>query len=132
MPKCNTLKKGDLPERRCWPFTGGWVSYCWVPKRDDAENAENEKNDYKVDQGNRKNKYKCIIWCNLIYKKFFFLKEKLIKSSYKLLIISLVLCSDTFFIKLLVSKKLKKKKKVIIIIIKNKKERKKCLIRFIR
>ena len=25
-------------------FTGGWVSWCWVPKKD---NAENEKNDYK-------------------------------------------------------------------------------------
>ena len=34
-------------------FTGGWVSWCWVPKRDDAEN---EKNDYKTDGGNIKRK----------------------------------------------------------------------------
>ena len=36
-------------------FTGGWVSCCWVPKRDDAEN---EKNNYKKNQGNRKGKCK--------------------------------------------------------------------------
>ena len=34
-------------------FTLGWVSWCWVPKRDDAEN---EKNDYKTDGGNIKRK----------------------------------------------------------------------------
>ena len=32
-------------------FTGGWVSCCWAPKWDDAEN---EKNDYKTDEGKKK------------------------------------------------------------------------------
>ena len=35
-------------------FTGRWVSWCCVPKRDDTEN---EKNDYKTEKGNRKRKY---------------------------------------------------------------------------
>ena len=34
-------------------FTGGWVSWSWVQKRDDAEN---EKNNYKEDEGNKKGK----------------------------------------------------------------------------
>ena len=42
-------------------FIGGWVSCCWVPKRDDAENG---KNGYKTDEGNRKGKYKYLFWCN--------------------------------------------------------------------
>ena len=54
-------------------FTGGWVSCCWVPKRDDAEN---EKNDYKTDEGNRKGKYKHLFWCNLMYKKDFSFSAK--------------------------------------------------------
>ena len=49
-------------------FTGGWVSYWWIPKRDDAEN---EMNKYKTVEGNRKGKYKHFVWCNLIYKKVF-------------------------------------------------------------
>ena len=40
-------------------FTGEWVSWYWVPKGDDAEN---EKNDYKTDEGNRKEKYKHLVW----------------------------------------------------------------------
>ena len=42
-------------------FTGGWVSCCWVPKRDDAGN---EKNDCKTDEENGKGKYKHVS-CNL-------------------------------------------------------------------
>ena len=49
-------------------FTGGWVRWCLVPKRDDAEN---EKNDNKTDKGNRKGKYKHLVWYNLMYKKDF-------------------------------------------------------------
>lgn len=36
-------------------FTGGWVRWCWVPKRDDPEN---QKNDYKTEEKSRKGKYK--------------------------------------------------------------------------
>ena len=77
-------------------FTGGWVSCCWFPKRDDAEN---EKNNYKIDEGNRKGKYKHFVWCN------FHSLVKTCKDSYKLLIMSRVLCSDEFFIKRLIRKK---------------------------
>ena len=49
-------------------FTGGWVSCCWVPKRDDAKN---EKNNYKKNEGNRKVTYNYFVWCNLMYKKVF-------------------------------------------------------------
>ena len=49
-------------------FTGGWLSCCWFPKRDDAEN---EKSNYKTDEGNRKEKYKHFVWSNLMYKKVF-------------------------------------------------------------
>ena len=49
-------------------FTGGWVSCCWIHKRDDAEN---EKNDYKTNKENRKGKYKDFVWCNLMNKKVF-------------------------------------------------------------
>ena len=47
-------------------FTGGWVRCYWVPKRDDTKI---EKNNYKTDQENRKEKYKHSAWCNLMYKK---------------------------------------------------------------
>ena len=67
-----------------------WVSWCWVPKRDDAEK---EKNDYKADEGNS-----------------FHSLLNTYKDSYKLLIISWVSCIDEFFIKLLISSKKKKKK----------------------
>ena len=49
-------------------FTGGCVSWYWVQNRDDAED---EKNDYKTDEGNRKGKYKYIFWYNLMHKKDF-------------------------------------------------------------
>ena len=59
--------------RRVELFAGGWVSCCWVPKRDDAEN---EKSNYKTDKGNRKVKYKHFVWCNLMYKKVFSFSAK--------------------------------------------------------
>ena len=49
-------------------FTGGWVSRCWVPK---SEDAENEKNNYNKNESNRKGKYKHFVWCNLMSKKVF-------------------------------------------------------------
>ena len=49
-------------------LTGGSVSWCWVPKRDDAEN---QKSNYKTDEGNRKGKCKHFVWFNLMYKKVF-------------------------------------------------------------
>ena len=48
-------KMGNFMRGRAELFTGGWVSWCWVPKRVDAEN---EKNNYKKNEGNRKGKYK--------------------------------------------------------------------------
>ena len=45
-------------------ITGGKVSFCWVPKKD-----ENEKNNYKADERKRKGKCKDLVWCNLAYKK---------------------------------------------------------------
>ena len=63
-------KTGIFLRGRVELFTGGWVSCCWVPKRDDAEN---EKSNYKTDEGNRKGKYKHFVWCNLMYKNFFFI-----------------------------------------------------------
>ena len=57
--RCATsCKTGILLRRRVQLFTGGWVNWCWVPKRD---NAENEKNDCKTDKGYRKGKYKDIL-----------------------------------------------------------------------
>ena len=67
--RCATPWKTDIFLRgRVELFTGMSVSWCWVPKRDDAEN---EKNDYKTDKGNRKGKYKHLVWSNLMYKKDF-------------------------------------------------------------
>ena len=40
-------------------FTGVWVSWCWILKRDDTEN---DNNNYKIDEGNRKGKYKHLVW----------------------------------------------------------------------
>ena len=61
-------KTGIFLRGRVEIFTGGWVTWCWVPERDDAEN---EKNDHKTDEGNRKGKYKHLFWCNLMYKRDF-------------------------------------------------------------
>ena len=47
-------KTGIFLRGRVELFTGGWVSCCWVPKRDDTEN---EKNEYNTNEGNRKRKY---------------------------------------------------------------------------
>ena len=55
-------KTGIFIRRRVELFTGGWVSCCLVPKRDDAGN---EKNDYKTDKENRKGKYKHHVSFNL-------------------------------------------------------------------
>ena len=49
-------------------FTGGWVSWCWVPKKDDAEN---EKSNYMTNEGYSKGRYKRFVWSNLMYKKLF-------------------------------------------------------------
>ena len=73
MPRCNALKNGHLPEKKGWTLYWKWVSWCWVPKRDDAENG---KNDYKTDDGNRKEKYKHAAWRNLMYKKDFSFSAK--------------------------------------------------------
>ena len=54
-------KTGIFLRGRVELFTGGWVSCCWVPKRDDAGN---EKNDCKADEENGKGKYKHVS-CNL-------------------------------------------------------------------
>ena len=61
-------KTGIFLRGRAELFTGGWVSCCWVPRRDDAEN---EKSNYKTDKENRKGNYKGFAWCNLMYKKVF-------------------------------------------------------------
>ena len=109
-------KTGIFLRGRFELFTGGWVSWCWVPKRDDTEN---EKSSYKRDEGNRKEKYKHFVWSNLMYKKVFHSLVKTYKGSCKHLILGHVQCSDEFFIKHLISKK------------KEKRERKKGLIPFI-
>ena len=59
---------GIFLRKRLELFTGGWVSWCWVLKRDDTDN---EKNDNKTDKGNRKRKYKHLVWCNLNYEVVF-------------------------------------------------------------
>ena len=46
---------GNFLRRTVELFTRGWVSWCRVLKRDDAEN---EKTNYKTDEGYRKGKYK--------------------------------------------------------------------------
>ena len=61
IPRCNALKNGIFLRGKVELFTGVWVSCCWIPKKDDAEN---EKNDYKTDEGNKEEKYKYIFWCN--------------------------------------------------------------------
>ena len=52
------------------------MSCCWDPKRDDAEN---EKNNYKTDEGNREGKYKHFAWANLMYKNEFLVKRLISK-----------------------------------------------------
>ena len=108
--RCATpWKMGIFLRGRFELFTGGWVNWCWVPKRDDADN---EKNDYKTDEGNRKGKYKHLVWCNLMYKKNFSFSFHSLpyKGSYKLFIMNRVSCSDEFFITHLISKKKERKK----------------------
>ena len=61
-------KTGIFFRGRVELFTGGWVSCCWDPKRDDAEN---EKSNYKTGEGNRKGKYKHFVWYTLMYTKVF-------------------------------------------------------------
>ena len=61
-------KTGIFLRGRVEFFTGGWVSWCWVPKRDDTKN---EKNNYKTDEGNKKGKYKHLVWWTYIYKNIF-------------------------------------------------------------
>ena len=107
-------KTGIFLRGRVELFTGGWVSCCWVPKRDDVEN---EKSNYKTDERNRKGKYKQFVWCNLMYKKVFSFS---CKGSCKHLIMGRVPCSNEFFIKRLISRKKTKKKTE-----KKRKERKK-------
>ena len=82
------------------------------------DDEENEKNDCKTDERNRKGNCKHLVWCNLMYKKFFSFPGK---DSYKLLIMSRVSCSDEFFIIRLIKKRKKERKK----------ERRKSLISFI-
>ena len=42
LTKQQALRNMILPERKGYElFAGGWVSCCWVPKRDDAEWSEN-------------------------------------------------------------------------------------------
>ena len=36
LTKQKALRNMILPERKIWAFFGGWVSCCWVPKRDGA------------------------------------------------------------------------------------------------
>ena len=66
-------KTGIFLRGRVELFTGGRVSWCWVPGR---AVAENEKSNYKTVEGNRKGKYKHFLWCNLIHKKVFSLSDK--------------------------------------------------------
>ena len=53
-----------------------WVGE-WVPKSDDAEN---EKNNHKTDEGDRKGKYKHLVLCQLMYKTFFPFSGKALKT----------------------------------------------------
>ena len=55
-------------------LTGGWVSWCWVPKRDDTVERTNdawvalnqEKNDWKTDKETEKKSVTfCIDWFDL-------------------------------------------------------------------
>ena len=55
-------KTGTFLIGRVELFTRGWVSCCWVPKKNDAGN---EKNDCMTDEENRKEKYKHHVSCNL-------------------------------------------------------------------
>ena len=61
-------KTGIFLRGRIGLFTGGWISWCWAQKIDEAEN---EKNNDKKNEGNRKEKYEHFVWCNLMYKKNF-------------------------------------------------------------
>ena len=88
-------------------FTGGWMSWYWVPKRDDAEN---EKNDYKKDKENRKGKYEHFVWCNLMYK-IFFLFSRLIKTVEFCVVIFLLKVSFLLNIWFLKKRKKKERKK---------------------
>ena len=69
--RCATPWKMSIFLRgRVEAFAGGWVSCCWVRKRDETED---EMNNYKTDKRNRKGKYNHLVWCNLMYKKVFFI-----------------------------------------------------------
>ena len=92
--RCATSwKMGIYLRARVESFTVGRESWCWVPKKD---NAENEKNDYKTEKGNRKRKYKHFFDATSCMRKIFDSLLKTYKDSYKLLIMSRVSCSDEF------------------------------------
>ena len=57
-------KMGIILRGRVELFTGGWVSCCWVPKRDNAGWSE-------ISLPMCKKKDKHLVWCNLMYKKVF-------------------------------------------------------------
>ena len=87
-----------MVEHRVELFTEAWVSWCWVTKKDDAEN---EKDDYKTDEENRKGKYKsCLMELQFDHYQW----VKTYKVSCEFLIMSWVPCSDPCLI-------LKKKRK---------------------
>ena len=74
-------KTGIFLRGRVELFTEGWVSCSWVPKRDDAGNG---KDDCKIDEDNRKGKYKHFHATQP--EKVFSFSDKTYKDSYKLLI----------------------------------------------
>ena len=66
-------KTGIFLRGRVELFTRGWVSWCSVPKRDDAEN---EKMTTKQTKEIEKDSIKHLFWCNLMYKKDFSFSTK--------------------------------------------------------
>ena len=112
-PGATPWKTGIFLRGRVELFTRGWVSYCWVSMRDYAENV---KNDYKADEGNKKESINIFFCATEYIRMFFHLQVKIYKDSYKLFIMSRDLCSEEFLLNVWSQKK---------------KWERKCLIAFI-
>ena len=98
-------KTGIFLRGRVELFTRGWVSYCWVSMRDYAENV---KNNYKTDEGNKKESINILFCATEYIRKFFHPQVKIYKDSYKLFIMSRDLCSEEFLLNVWSQKKSKK------------------------
>ena len=79
--------------------------------------AENVKNDYKADEGNKKESINILFCATEYIRMFFHLQVKIYKDSYKLFIMSRDLCSEEFLLNVWSQKKSKKESVLFLLLV---------------